>query len=77
VALGAGRSRADQAVDPSAGLELLVERGERVTRGQPIAVIHARSKRLAESELARVKGAFAFAERVRKPKKIVLERVTR
>jgi len=77
VALGAGRSRADQAVDASAGLELLVQRGERVTRGQPIAVIHARSKRLAESELTRVQGAFAFAARAPKPKKIVLDRVIR
>ena len=77
VALGAGRSRADQAVDPSAGIELLCQRGDRVARGEPLAVIHARSKLLAESEVPRVKAAFRFSARKPKPKPLVLERIGR
>ncbi len=75
VALGAGRTRADQAVDPSAGLELLAKRGDPVKCGEPIARIHARSKGLAESEVSRVQSAFTVAQKKPKPTSIVLERV--
>ena len=77
VALGAGRTRADQAVDPSAGIELLVQRGERVVRGQPVALIHARSKALATGEAARVEGAFRIAESKPRARRLVLERIAR
>jgi len=40
VALGAGRTRADQAVDPAAGIELAVRRGARVARNEPLAWLH-------------------------------------
>jgi len=76
VALGAGRTRADQAVDPSAGLEVLAKRGDLVKRGEPIARIHARSKSLAHSEVSRVQSAFIVAKQKPKPSEIVLERVT-
>jgi len=77
VALGAGRTRADQAVDASAGIELFAQRGERVTRGQPLALIHARSKSLAQTEVARVGGAFRIASSAPKARRVVLERVSR
>ncbi len=76
VALGAGRTRADQPVDPSAGLEVLAKRGDLVKRGEPIARIHARSKSLAESEVSRVQSAFIVAKQKPKPTELVLERVT-
>jgi pyrimidine-nucleoside phosphorylase len=76
VALGAGRTHADQAVDPSAGIELLVQRGEAVSRGQAIAVIHARSTRLAAGELARVHGAFRLSRAKPKAKPLVIERIS-
>ncbi|HTN85748.1 MAG TPA: thymidine phosphorylase, partial [Sorangium sp.] len=37
VALGAGRTRADQRVDPAVGIELAAVRGDRVDRGAPLA----------------------------------------
>ncbi|MEP7051306.1 MAG: thymidine phosphorylase [Pseudomonadota bacterium] len=74
VALGAGRTRADQAVDPYAGIELLAQRGERVTRGQPLALIHARTKALAAGEVARVSGAVKIAARAPKRRALVLGR---
>jgi pyrimidine-nucleoside phosphorylase len=77
VALGAGRTRADQAVDPGAGIELMVQRGARVARGEPLALIHARSQSLAESEASRVKAAFRLTQRQVKPKRLVLERIAR
>jgi len=76
VALGAGRTRAEQAVDAHAGIELFVQRGERVTRGQPLAVIHARSSALAESEVARVAAAFRVSKGKPKPRSVVIERIS-
>ena len=77
IALGAGRTRADQAVDPSAGIELCAQRGERITRGQPLALIHARTKRLAESEVERVAQAFRIGSTKPRARRVVLERITR
>jgi pyrimidine-nucleoside phosphorylase len=40
VALGAGRTRADQAIDPRVGIELCVQRGSAVQRGEPLGFLH-------------------------------------
>ena len=77
VALGAGRTRADQAVDASAGIELAAVRGELVARGQTLAVIHARNARLAESEAERVRGAFRIAATKPRARSLLIERITR
>jgi pyrimidine-nucleoside phosphorylase len=77
VALGAGRTRADQAVDPSAGIVLAVKRGARVARGDVLAVLHARSSNLTTTEAARVRGAFRIAARKPNATRVVLGRVGR
>ncbi len=77
IALGAGRTRADQAVDPSAGIELCAQRGERITRGQPLALIHARTQSLAQSEARRVAQAFRIGSTKPRARSIVLERIAR
>ncbi|MEO7034093.1 MAG: thymidine phosphorylase [Polyangiaceae bacterium] len=77
IALGAGRTRADQAVDAHAGIELFAQHGERVTRGQPLALLHARTKSLAQSEAAHVSNAFQLATKEPKRVPLVLERVAR
>jgi pyrimidine-nucleoside phosphorylase len=53
--LGAGREKAGAPVDPHAGIEFLLKRGARVTRGQPLATLYAtRSAMLAvPAELVR------------------------
>ena len=77
VALGAGRTRADQRVDASAGIELLAQRGERVTRGQPLAIINARTRPLATSQVGRVRDAFSIGESRPGARRVVLERIAR
>jgi pyrimidine-nucleoside phosphorylase len=76
VALGAGRTRADLAVDPHAGIELFAQRGDRVTRGEPLARIHARTKALAQSEAARVTSAFQISPQKPRSRRVVLDRIT-
>jgi thymidine phosphorylase len=62
-------------VDASAGIEVLVKRGEKMLRGEPLAIIHARSKALASSEVERVRSAFHSGARKPKAKGIVLGRI--
>ncbi len=50
LALGAGRLRAEDAVDPAVGIEGLVQVGERVVKGQPLAWILARTMTQAEAQ---------------------------
>ncbi len=40
LALGAGRKRKTDKVDPAAGVELLAKPGDRVERGDPVARLH-------------------------------------
>ena len=44
IALGGGRTRQDQEVDPRVGFVLRVDVGERVARGDPLAVVHAATR---------------------------------
>jgi len=75
VRLGAGRLRADAAVDPAVGIELGVRPGQKVERGQPLAWIHARSRRQLEALAPRIAGAFRFGERARRRRPLMIERI--
>ena len=48
VALGGGRARVEDTVDPAVGFVFLVQPGDSVVRGQPLAEIHARTDDAAE-----------------------------
>jgi len=76
LALGAGRTRADQAVDPRVGVELAVARGGRVERGQPLAFLHAARRAAARAELARAPAAFTVGGRAAAAPPLLLGRVT-
>jgi pyrimidine-nucleoside phosphorylase len=74
--LGAGRTRADQQVDPAAGIELARVVGERVEKGEPLAFLCASRRALAEAQRARAARAFRIGSRAPR-RRLVLERVTR
>jgi pyrimidine-nucleoside phosphorylase len=75
VHLGAGRSRADQSIDPRVGIELCVERGSRVERGEPLALLHlARASGAAEWSRQAL-AAFQLAERPPRRRARVLQRI--
>jgi pyrimidine-nucleoside phosphorylase len=62
VALGAGRSRADQAVDPAVGIMVRVRPGARVERGDLVAEVQTRDKAAAASILDRVRRAVRIGD---------------
>ncbi len=50
VLLGAGRARAEDEISPAAGIEILKKTGDRVERGEPLAILHtAEESRFAEA----------------------------
>lgn len=58
VDLGGGRTRPDQALDHAVGLAEVVGRGDAVAVGQPLAIVHARSRNAADAAATRVRQAF-------------------
>ncbi|MDC0747049.1 thymidine phosphorylase [Polyangium mundeleinium] len=58
VAMGAGRTRADQKVDHAVGIEILAPRGAGVRRGEPLARLHVLRAAAAEAVADRVQSAF-------------------
>jgi pyrimidine-nucleoside phosphorylase len=75
VALGAGRTRADQAVDPAAGIVLEISVGDAVSRGQPLAVLHADRASRAREVADRVSAAFAIRRKALAPEPLVIGRI--
>jgi thymidine phosphorylase len=57
VALGGGRRRAADAIDPAVGLSQLAQPGETVDRDRPLAVIHARDRSAAERAAREIRAA--------------------
>ncbi|MEP2775962.1 MAG: thymidine phosphorylase [Luteolibacter sp.] len=58
--LGAGRSRAEDAVDFAVGFDRLVKSGEKLNAGDTLVRIHARSEEAAEAAEAQVRAAISF-----------------
>jgi pyrimidine-nucleoside phosphorylase len=77
VALGAGRVRAEDAVDPAAGIEIRAPLGTRVARGEPLARLHAASRSRLDAVQKRVRDAFQVGERAAKPTSRILGRIAR
>jgi thymidine phosphorylase len=60
--LGAGRARKEDAVDPAAGIRLLVDPGEPVAAGQPLLELHTDRPDALVGARAALAGAARFAE---------------
>jgi pyrimidine-nucleoside phosphorylase len=76
VALGAGRTRADQDVDPEVGIRVEARRGDRVRAGDLLATIrHGRSGPPPGEVRDRVGRAFSVGDREPEPVPLVLERI--
>jgi pyrimidine-nucleoside phosphorylase len=75
VAMGGGRQRVEDAVDPTVGFVITVKPGDRVEAGQPIASIFARDEAGVEIGAQALRVAIQVGERV-KPPPLVSHRVT-
>ena len=72
VALGAGRAKKEDAVDPKAGFVLNKRPGEPVGAGEPLAFIYASDASRADGEA--VRQAFALAPEPPTPRPLLLDR---
>ena len=76
MALGAGRARKDEPIDPAVGVVLRVAPGERVQRGAPLATLHAREPLPLDSDpVRRLRGAFVLADQPPPETPLVIETV--
>jgi pyrimidine-nucleoside phosphorylase len=75
VAMGAGRSRADQKVDHAVGIELAASRGETVEVGQTLARLHVHRREDATEHASRILEAFAIGNEAPDVHPVVMDRI--
>jgi pyrimidine-nucleoside phosphorylase len=75
VAMGAGRTRADQAVDPAVGIEIEAKPGDAVRPGQVIARIFVRKASDATALVERIAGAFQIGDTAPPAQPLVVKRL--
>ena len=75
VALGGGRLRSDQIIDPAVGLTDIVEMGASVQRDEPLLRVHARTEAAADQALAMLNKAIAIEDQARSQPPLVWQRV--
>ena len=71
VSLGGGRQRPTDAIDFAVGLTGLVELGDAITVGQPLAMVHARSQEAAERAVREVQSAYTLADTKPAPNPVI------
>lgn len=76
IALGGGRNRAEDTVDPAVGVVIPVKPGQRVAGGQLLATIHARDNASAAMAEREVKKAIRLGEQAT-PLPLISHRITR
>ena len=62
LALGAGRTRADQSIDHGVGFSRVAGPGDRVGADRPLALVHARTEEEATEAAAALRTAFELAD---------------
>jgi thymidine phosphorylase len=75
VALGGGRSHADDAIDPSVGLTEFIDVGAPVRAGNPLCIVHAATDADAEAAMDIVRRAIRIEPGAVEAKPVILERV--
>ncbi|MCC6929796.1 MAG: thymidine phosphorylase [Gemmatimonadaceae bacterium] len=77
IALGGGRTRMDDAIDPSVGFVIRARPGDVVRVGEPIATIFARDEAGIAAGMASLAESFHIAEEAEPPLPLVSHRVTK
>jgi thymidine phosphorylase len=76
VALGGGRRRPGEAIDPRVGLTALRGLGERVSMGEPLLIVHAANAASAERACSCLRTAFTLSDCRLPPPPLVLGQLT-
>jgi thymidine phosphorylase len=76
VALGAGRNRVDEAVDPAAGILVRATPGERVEQGQPVLELLYNKPPNLETARGLAEGAIKIGDEAPTIRPLVLERIS-
>jgi pyrimidine-nucleoside phosphorylase len=76
VALGGGRQRIDDPIDPAAGFVITAKPGDWVEQGEPLATVFARDAVGIEAGRAALREAIVIAEEAEPPLPLVSHRVT-
>jgi pyrimidine-nucleoside phosphorylase len=74
-ALGAGRDRKEDPINPAVGIVVHTKVGDPVQAGQPLATVHAAARDQAEAVRERVVAAFAIDAQAA-PRPLILARIT-
>ncbi|PTW49530.1 thymidine phosphorylase [Rhodovulum kholense] len=77
VALGGGRRREGDRINPAVGLAEMAALGDRIAPGEPLAIVHAASDTDADAVAARVRGAFRLGDTAPEIPPLVQRRVLR
>ena len=75
VALGGGRTHADDAIDPAVGLTDVIDVGTPVLAGTPLCIVHAATDAAADQAIAEVRRAIRIGDEPPPPKPVLMERV--
>jgi pyrimidine-nucleoside phosphorylase len=75
VALGAGRSRLEDVIDPGVGITVVARRGDRVAAGEPILVVHHRAGAGIDEALALLSHAVDVSDETPSEAPIVVARI--
>lgn len=76
IALGGGRTKVDDEVDPSVGIVLHLRPGQRVERGQLIATVHARDEAGRAAAEAALRDAITLGESPPPARALISHRIT-
>jgi len=76
IAMGGGRSRVEDGVDPSVGFVITARPGDRVSAGQPLATVYARDATGLAEGAAALEAAIRIGEGAATPLPLVSHRVT-
>src|SRR5688572_643842 len=75
-ALGGGRTKVDDAVEPSVGIVITARVGDWVESGEPLATIFARDSNGIEAGRAALRGAIAIGDEAELPLPLISHRIT-
>ena len=75
VALGGGRTKPDDVIDHAVGITGLLPIGAEVVKGEPLAIIHARSRKAAEKAEREIRAAYAIGSAKPAADKAIVRRI--